>query len=121
VNMNYTQINVERELQNPHSVLNYYKKLIKLRKSCPVIVYGDYSEIETDSDRVFAYTRCLDSQRLLVILNFSESETVLKLPESIDLNGFEEVLCNYGDDSGVQAGAISLRPYEAVVYSDKTI
>lgn len=43
VNPNYTAINVEKEAQNPDSVLNFYKKLIALRKDPEykeTVVYG---------------------------------------------------------------------------------
>ena len=70
VNPNYKEINVASALADPNSVFHYYKKLIQLRKENPVIVYGTYDLILDSHEEIYAFTRTLDEDRLLVILNF---------------------------------------------------
>ena len=71
VNPNYREINVEQALADPDSVFHYYQRLIALRHTQPVIVHGVYDIILADHPQIYAFTRTLGDQRLLVLLNFS--------------------------------------------------
>lgn len=82
VNPNYVEINAQEQLTNPDSVFRYYQALIRLRKTYPIIVYGHYELLLPDSKEVYAYTRSLEDQKLLVVCNFSaETQTVQTPPE----------------------------------------
>lgn len=73
VNDNYKEINVDKEKANPDSVLNFYKKAIKLRKSeeyKELFAFGEIVPRYTEHDLVFAYERVYDKQRVLVAANF---------------------------------------------------
>lgn len=83
VNPNYKEINVAKALADTNSVFYYYKKLIQLRKENPVIVYGTYDLILDAHEEIYAFTRTLDEERLLVILNFSGNNPEFQLPENI--------------------------------------
>lgn len=112
VNPNYKQINVESQIHDPDSIFSYYKKLIALRKSHPIVVYGDFTEFLEDSKQIYAYRRALDGQQLFVLLNFSAQNTSVTLPEEFDCEHAEVYISNY---SGVlPARSMTLRPYEAV-------
>ena len=110
VNPNHTVINVEAQEHDPHSVLNYYRRLIALRKQEDVIRDGDYTEILPDWDNIFAYSRCDGKKKLTVIANFS-GEEVHYPAWAMDTAG-APILGNY--DSRPAEGF--LRPYEAVMY-----
>jgi len=112
VNPNYTDINVEQALAEPNSIFHYYQRLIALRKANPVIVYGSYELLETP-DPLYAFTRSLGGERLLVLCNFSAQECAFQLPERIQYVGKELLLSSYPVE-GMRA--LSLRPYEARVY-----
>ena len=58
------------------SILHYYQKLIRLRKENPVMVYGSYDLILPEHEQIYAFTRTLEDERLLVILNFSKDTPV---------------------------------------------
>lgn len=74
---NWETINVEAEEQDPHSVLQYYRRLVRLRKEYPIISDGDIRFLETGNEKVLAYERTLDGQTLTVLTNYSgESEPV---------------------------------------------
>src|SRR5215207_6958000 len=116
VNPNYKEINASEALADPNSVFHYYKKLIQLRKQNPVIVYGTYDLILDSHEEIYAFTRTLEEERLLVILNFSRNTPVFNLPETISFSSTERIISNYDVDSAQDIHEITLRPYEARVY-----
>lgn len=121
VNPNHTEINVERALADENSIFYYYKKLIQLRKQHETIVYGDYALLREDDEQIYAYTRTLGSEQLLIILNFYEEPAEFALESGMDLSSAELLISNYdvSDDFTNQSSSeqiIALRPYEARVY-----
>ncbi|WP_264736976.1 glycoside hydrolase family 13 protein [Cytobacillus firmus] len=113
VNPNYNEINVEKALKDPDSVFHYYKKLIELRKKNEIIVYGKYNLIHAHHPEVYAYTRTLGNQILLVLCNFYGGTPEVELPGNIQEKKFEALIGNYQDIK--VSGTIKLRPYEAQV------
>ena len=82
----YKEVNVARELDDPHSFLNYYRKLLAYRKATPALQWGSYRSLDTQSaetqEKCFVFERQAVDQRLLVALNFSAQDQKLSLPES---------------------------------------
>jgi oligo-1,6-glucosidase len=115
VNPNYKEINVEKALADPNSIFYYYKKLIALRKQNPVAVYGSYNLLLEADEKIYAFTRTLDNDRLLVILNFSGESPVFAMPENISFSKADLLIANY-DVSSDDIRRFNLRPYEARVY-----
>lgn len=115
VNPNYKSINAEAQVNDPESIFNYYKKLIQLRKSNDVIVYGDYELLYKDHETLFTYTRTLGEETLLVICSFDSNEVEFKLPENIKCNSSELLISNY-EVSRNDLSKVMLKPYEARVY-----
>ncbi len=72
VNPNYTQINVASDRNDPESVFAWYRALIQLRKTQPVIVNGDFEMRLPDHPDIMAYVRNDGLTRLLVIGSFSD-------------------------------------------------
>ncbi|MDP4086729.1 MAG: alpha-glucosidase [Bacillota bacterium] len=114
VNPNFKQINVENELRNSDSVLSYYKKLIQLRKENPVLVYGDFHDLSGEDPKIYAYTRCLDSEHWFIIMNHSNENSSYILPKSLSLSGSKLILANYPEIE--DGNEISLRPHEVRVF-----
>ena len=77
VNPNYKEINAKAELADPNSVFYYYQKLIQLRKEKEIIVYGTYDLLLPESKELYAYTRTLGEEKLLVVCNFSDRKSVV--------------------------------------------
>ena len=80
MNPNYREINVEAALADPNSVFHYYQRLVGLRHTHPVVVYGVYDIILEDHPQVYAFTRTLEGERLVVLLNFSGERPEFELP-----------------------------------------
>lgn len=111
VNPNYTQINAKKQVDDPESIFNYYRKLIALRKEKEIIVYGTYNLLLPDSEEIYAYTRTLGEDKLLVVCNFSEKEVTVEVPEEF-MNG-KFMISNY--PQGEVKAQMTVRPYEAFV------
>jgi oligo-1,6-glucosidase len=116
VNDNYQQINVTHQEQDPHSVLTHFKKMTALRKNNPVLVYGAYTLLQPEHEEVYAYTRESDGKKLLVLLNFSEKESVITLEELGNIDHEHVVINNY-DAADIEAASMRLKPYQAVIFS----
>lgn len=109
VNKNYTAINVAKQEKDQNSVLNYVRKMIQLRKSNPVFVYGKYNIIDPSNPNIYAYTREWKGKKVLVLLNFSN--TISKVNTNIILSNAKPIIQNYPSVNGK-----ILQPYEAVIY-----
>ena len=114
VNENYRTIHAAAQVKDEHSVFNYYKKLIALRHKLDVMVYGEYHLILDDSEEIFAYTRTLDEEKLLVLCNFTQHEVYVPLPD--EFTSREKVVISNYDDTIVRDQSICLRAYEAKVF-----
>ena len=107
---NYKEINtLDREDEN--SIFSYYRKLIRLRKTVPVLADGSFEALLEEDDRILAYKRRTKEQELYVFCNFfpEEASVDFSLPE-----GCRCLLSNYNEE--IQPGALKLRPYEAVMF-----
>ena len=107
VNPNYKEINAKAAVADPDSVFHYYQKLIKLRHTLPIIVYGKFEGLLNDSETIYAYERHLDGQVLTVACNFTDQEQDCTL---LDDPAAQELISNYKEHKPEK-----LQPYEARV------
>ncbi len=108
---NYRTINVEAELQDPDSILHFYKALIRLRKENPLISDGKIEFLYPDETRLLAYRRFLGDDSLWAFNNLSGKE--LSLPFVRWSDGCERLLGNY-PEVYAPGGQLLLRPYETI-------
>ncbi|HDR6316582.1 TPA: alpha,alpha-phosphotrehalase [Bacillus thuringiensis] len=114
---NFTEINVEKALEDKESVFYHYKKLIELRKTYDVITEGEYAILDENHLKVWAYTRTINDEVLLVINNFYGEEITYSVPAHVQLDGMkQEVLMSNYKDSSKDITNLNLRPYESIVY-----
>lgn len=116
LNPNHREVNAAQALADPDSVFHYYRRLIALRKSNPVIVHGRYDLLLAEHLQIYAYTRTLGAERLLVVCNFSGDTPVFSLPADIAFGSAELVIANIDVPPGADLRALPLRPWEARVY-----
>ena len=109
VNSNYEKINVESEEDNPDSILNYYREIIRIRKNNLTLVYGDFLDLEPDNEKLYIYKRWDKQKTFVVILNFSDEKILCDLN---DLSSMILVIGNY--KKSVYDGFMD--PWEARVY-----
>ncbi len=75
VNSNYKEINVEDQEKDEDSILNYYRRLIRLRKSeefREIFTYGEFVPVYHDTENIMAYYRLDGDRRILVAANFGK-------------------------------------------------
>lgn len=115
VNPNYKKINVEESLADEDSILNFYKKINKLRLGNKIIKEGDYTELMHDNKKLFVYTRELDDKKYLVVCNYSSKCATFKIPDEFKELKSNLVISNYPSTPTVLQNTKVL-PYEAFVY-----
>ena len=111
INPNYTKINAEEALKDQNSIFYYYKKLIRLRKEEPILIYGSFELLCPEDEHVFAYTREWKGKKWLVAGNFYEEPVCFDYPGK-----GRALLSNYEQDSETRLEQMKLRPYEAAIY-----
>ncbi|WP_304442110.1 alpha-glucosidase [Moritella sp. Urea-trap-13] len=112
VNPNYPEINVDAALEDQNSIFYHYQKLIKLRKSLPVIVHGTFEPVFEEHEQVFGYVRSDEQHRLFVLNNFTADEVSVAVPESLQTEQAECLIFNYESHQQL-SNTITLKPYES--------
>ena len=112
VHENHTTVNVANQQNDQNSVLNHFKKMVTFRKDNLLLVYGNYKIIQEEHQTIYAYSRTLDDEQMTILLNFSESESSIRLP---NFDQGKEVLINNYNEFSVDKDTITLKPYQAVV------
>ena len=115
VNPNYRDINVKEQLEDSNSILNFYKKMIKTRKSNDCLIYGKYNLILEDDTNIFAYERILNDEKFLIICNLKSEHSKYEY-DLITLKYENLILSNYDVDDNEDLNKILLRPWEARIY-----
>ena len=113
VNPNYEEINAARELADPSSIYNYFRKMVEFRKKTPALVYGAYEDLDPRNAHIFAYTRTLGGEKYLVLLNFSKDNISYTLPGG--LTAGELQISNLASREA-KTQVLNLKPWEARVY-----
>jgi alpha-glucosidase len=115
VNPNYKTINVKAQEKDESSILNFYKKMIQLKKKEDVFTYGIYDLLLEKDKQIYAYTRTGEDQSMIVITNLSTDDAVCDLGE-LEVSSSNLLLNNYDVNSHEIVSKITLKPYEARVY-----
>ncbi|MDY2627086.1 MAG: alpha-glucosidase [Lachnospiraceae bacterium] len=114
VNENYPEINVQAEMEDEHSVLNYYKRMIRIRKAEQGLIYGEFIPVEPEHTSLFAYKRILENDRYLVVCNFTDQAAKISLPE--EFSGGRILISNMDDRYDAEKVRITqVKPYEAFI------
>jgi oligo-1,6-glucosidase len=109
VNPNTSRINAQVQVQDPESVFAWYRALIAMRHRDAVVRDGRFELLLPADTQVYAFTRTLATERLLVVANFSSEPVSCAL----DLDGAVE-LCNYREPV-----TDHLRPWEVRIYRQR--
>lgn len=116
VNPNYTDINAASQVSDTHSVFHHHRNLIELRRNNPTLVHGAFEDIDPDHEQIFAYTRSLGDETLLVLINFGETGVDYPLPGGVVIK--DRIIDNTGESTATNgATAVWLAPWQATVYS----
>lgn len=116
---NHAYVNAADEMADPDSVWSFYRRIIALRKECPVIQAGDVRFLDAASEKVIAYERTLGDaargpRRLVVACNFGGTDAAA-LPAGEVEGG--SVLIENCDEHRIQDGTLVLGPWCAVAFA----
>lgn len=110
VNENKEYVNVEREIKEEDSILNYYRRLIHKRKESLALKLGNLEFIIPGEDDILAYKREYEKDKKIIILNISDKEKVL----NIDIEG-KVLLGTYKKEGERINKNINLLPFEGII------
>ncbi|MBY6950592.1 glycoside hydrolase family 13 protein [Clostridium botulinum] len=115
VNLNYVDINVKEQENNLNSILNFYKKIIRVKKENEALIYGKYNLILAHHEQIYAYTRTLENEKFIVIANLTNKEAKYTYKrEKLNYKGL--IISNYSIEKHEDIAEILLKPFEARLY-----
>ena len=122
VNPDHTTVNAVAQRADPASVFHYYRRLIALRHRERVLTHGSFTMLLPEDPQVYAYTRHLGGDEVLVLGNFSSAPATLTLPDiHAEPGAWQQaqlLLSNTGTVpvESVTSGRVPLAPWQALVY-----
>ncbi len=116
VHPDYRENNVEKDMNSEKSVYRFYQKLLALKKTDEVLIYGKTEEIDHNNRRIVAYYRIHGEKKRLIIANFSKHTTRWNIPEWAQDNS---ILLNNLDQIQKDGRKLKLLPYQALVLEVK--
>lgn len=111
INKNYKEINVEKQLNDENSILNFYKKMIKLKKEYEGLIYGKFNLILEEDENIFAYERIYNDELFLIVCNISDKNINFKYKNTLR----NALLSNYYVKCE-ETNDVNLRPWECILY-----
>ncbi len=125
LNSNYRRINVKAQLENPASVLNFFRSMIALRKNHPTLIYGSFREYLNEHEQLYVYTRQdgPDGREYLALLNLTSRPAEAVIPEDLRIrvnasgSAAQVLLSNHpeADASLLFEKTLRFEPWEAVL------
>ena len=116
VNENYLEINVEEQQKDEASILHFYKKMIQLKKANLVFTYGIYDLILNDHTQIYAYTRTMENDKVVILSNLSDKSASFEESLEFPVSSEDLLLANYQVSEHSSVNKITLKPYETRVY-----
>lgn len=104
---NYETVNARAALDDADSVFYTYQSLIRLRKTLPVLTWGDYEDLLPEHPSLWCYRRQWQGQTLIVVANLSHTPQEWQTEALSDKS--QVLMSNYPAPQ-----TTSLRPFEAV-------
>jgi oligo-1,6-glucosidase len=114
VNPNYTRINAAAQRADEASVLAHYRRLIALRHDEPTVALGDFTMLVPEHEQVYAFTRALGADLLVVAVNVSAAPVQVDLGRP--LAGAAVVHATHPDAAAPDGTSLRLRAWEGVVF-----
>ena len=118
VNPEYSEINVEADLASERSIYRFYQKVLELKKSDPVLIYGNTVEYYPDDRQVVSYSRTYEGKRCLIVGNFSGVRADFIMPGDFELDELSIKLTNCSRTDAEIEEIMQLKPYEALLFEE---
>jgi alpha-glucosidase len=117
---NYKTINVQTELADPNSLLNWHKKLIAMRREIPALRDGSMVMVDTTNASVLSYVRTAPAggHAVVVALNMTGQAQTIALdlsPAGISQKAVRTLLTEDASLQGVSSTSMTLPPFASWV------
>lgn len=118
-------INVSDELADESSVLNFWRGMLELRQKLPeLLIHGTFELVDQSNPDVLSFIKTSRESRskILVVCNFSDSESRIPLLKSLNMSQAELLCDNVSeletpeDQAQKVSGASILQPWESRAY-----
>jgi glycosidase len=106
-------ISVEEQINDSSSLLNYYKKLIRLKQSNPALANGTHQNASNNNNKVFSFYRKYENEKVLVVVNLSDDKQT-----TVFVDEYKNYIPMFGKNA-VKKKSIVLNPYEVAVFEIK--
>ncbi len=113
VQLDYQEVNVERELEQPDSMLNLYRRLLDFRRTSPALQWGTYRWVDGVPENCYVFLREVNGERILVAFNFSDLAQTANV--SALGSGSAQISTHMDREGREDLANLRLRPFEAVV------
>jgi alpha-glucosidase len=114
VNPNYQEgVNYEDQQGDAHSLLNYYRKLISVRRENPALIDGEFQTVDKGAEGYLAFLRTSEHQNFLVALNYSDSPQRLDL--DLPASTIKVVFSSCTREGLEQTTKLNLEPFEVFI------
>ena len=104
-----TMHNIEKQLAGPTSILNLYRRLLRLRRNRPSLFNGTIEFIDEVSEGVLGFVRTDGSERTTVLINFTDDHRSVSVPEESTLLISSDCIRTH-----IGPGMAALDPNEAI-------
>lgn len=121
VNVNHVDVNVEAALADPDSVFHTYRRLIELRHELPVVSVGDFRMLLPEDAQVYAFTRTLADERVLVVANLSAQDATVDPAALGEPGEWDECLTLIENLPRTQAPAESVAPWRLAPWEARAL
>ncbi len=102
-------INAARQVDDPASMLSFYRRMIRIRRDTPALHSGDLRILESSGD-CFVFARETDHNRAIVALNFANEPRQIEIPQAKILISSDPARA-----TGATAGTTRLAALEALI------
>lgn len=108
--------NVTNQLSEPDSLLNFYRRLIKVRRAKPALTEGMFLPLTHDTHYVLAYLRQNRAQTILVVLNFSKRRQKFVLGSQLLRENWQLLISSHRDQlPKLRGNLMPLEPFEVLI------
>ena len=110
----YPNGSVASQLNDPDSILNYYKAAMRLRNRHPELARGTIAKLDSPNGYVAAFSKTYNNEQIIVLVNLSDFES-----QKVDISAYGNVkLADVLDVSGKTAlsgKTLTMQPYSIAI------
>jgi len=117
---NYKSLNVQAALQQPNSILNFYRKLLKIRKQSEALQQGSWRTLIHYPHEHLAYVRETETETVLIAINFAGGQS-FERDVAIEHQGWTVLLSTHYEAGQVMDLAEVLQPFEVSILNKKSV